>query len=132
MKRCTKCGEKKTLGEFRRDRSRKDGRYPQCRACEKEWRESNAERLKAYHRAWNRANPEKKRAHDRRYRERKLAQDPQGYRERKRAQDRRYRERKRQNPEYRERRRANDRRYRERRRARLSDARTDAPAPESR
>jgi hypothetical protein len=48
---------------------------PQCRACEKEWREANTERLKAYHRAWNQANPEKKRAHDRRYREKKQA-DP--------------------------------------------------------
>jgi hypothetical protein len=68
LKRCTKCWEEKPPRAFRRDRSRKDGRYPQCKACEKEWREANAERLKAYHRAWNRANPEKKRAHDRRYR----------------------------------------------------------------
>jgi hypothetical protein len=76
--------------EFRRDRSRKDGRYPRCKACEKEWRKANAERLKAYHRAWNRTNPEKKRAHDRRYRERKRATDP-----RSRAQtspERRYQE----------------------------------------
>jgi NAD-dependent SIR2 family protein deacetylase len=75
LKRCTKCSEDKPRAEFRRDRSRKDGRYPQCRACEKEWREANTERLKAYHRAWNQANPEKKRAHDRRYREKKQA-DP--------------------------------------------------------
>jgi NAD-dependent SIR2 family protein deacetylase len=81
MKRCTKCGEDKPPVEFRRDRSRRDGRYPQCKACEEEWRKSNAERLKAYHRAWNRANPEKKRAHDRRYRERQQVEDPQGYRE---------------------------------------------------
>jgi hypothetical protein len=120
------------LGEFRRDRPRKDGRYPQCRTCEKEWRESKRRAPQGVPPRLEPGHPEKKRAHDRRYRERKLAQNPQGYRERKRAQDRRYRERKRQNPEYRERRRANDRRYRERRRARLSDARTDAPAPESR
>jgi hypothetical protein len=72
-----------------------DGRYPQCRVCEKEWRKANAERLKAYKRAWNRANPDKKRAHDRRYREKNLAKDAHPYRDRKRAQDRRYRQRKR-------------------------------------
>jgi NAD-dependent SIR2 family protein deacetylase len=72
MKRCTKCGQEKPPTELRRDRSRKDGRYPQCRACEKEWRTAKAERLKAYHRAWSRTNPEKKRAHDRRYRQKKL------------------------------------------------------------
>jgi hypothetical protein len=106
MKRCTKCGAEKPPVAFRRDRSRKDGRYPQCRACEKEWREANAERLKAYHRAWNRTNPEKKRAHDRRYWERK-AEDP-CYRERRRANARRRnRERRAQDPEYRDRRRAN-------------------------
>jgi hypothetical protein len=37
----------------------------------------------------------KKRAHDRRYRERKLSQDPEQYRQRKRAEDRRYRARRR-------------------------------------
>jgi hypothetical protein len=93
VKRCTKCGEEKPRAEFRRDRSRKDGRYPQCKACEKEWREANAERLTAYHRTWNRANPAKKRAHDRRYREKKLAEDAEQYRQRKRVQQRRYQER---------------------------------------
>jgi hypothetical protein len=121
MKRCTKCGEEKLPGEFRRDRSRNDGRYPQCKACEKEWRTANAQRLKAYHRAWNRGNPEKKRAHDRRYREKKLAEDPDGNRERKRAEDRRRRERRAHDPQYVERRRANNSRHRERRRARLME-----------
>jgi hypothetical protein len=79
-------------------------------------------RLKEYHLAWNRANRAKKRAHDRRYREKKRAKDPQGYRERKRVQDRRYRERKCEDAEYRERRRANDRHYRKRKRARRSEA----------
>jgi hypothetical protein len=64
MKRCTRCGEQKPLAAFRHDRSRKDGGYSQCRACEKEWRTAKAEHLKAYHHAWNRANPDKKRAHD--------------------------------------------------------------------
>jgi hypothetical protein len=70
-KRCTKCRQRKSLDEFRRGRSRKDGLNPWCKACEKEWCMANAESLKASHRAWNQANPEKKRAHDRRYREKK-------------------------------------------------------------
>jgi hypothetical protein len=61
--------------EFRRDRSRKDGRYPQCKACERLWRQENSEHLADYHRRWQQANRDKTRAQDRRYRERKR-QDP--------------------------------------------------------
>jgi hypothetical protein len=103
MKRCSKCGEEKPPTAFSRDRSRKDGRYPQCKACERLWRQENAEYLADYHRRWQEAN-----------------------RDKKRAQDRRYRERKRQVPDYWKRRRARDRRYRARRRAQLSDTPPEA------
>lgn len=36
-KRCSKCGEVKPLEEFHRDRSRKLGRFPQCRECERQY-----------------------------------------------------------------------------------------------
>ena len=36
-KRCTGCGEVKSLEEFRRGRSKKQGRYPQCRECERQY-----------------------------------------------------------------------------------------------
>ena len=36
-KRCFKCGEVKPLEEFRRDRSKKQGRYPRCRECERQY-----------------------------------------------------------------------------------------------
>jgi hypothetical protein len=56
MKRCTKCGDEKPPTEFRRDRSQKDGRYPQCKACERLWRQENAEYMADYHRRWQQAN----------------------------------------------------------------------------
>jgi hypothetical protein len=124
LKRCTKCGEEKPPAEFSRDRSRKDGRAPHCKACVRRWQQANAEHMADYHRRWQRTNRERKRAQDRRYWERKR-QDPE-YRERRRTNDRRYRERRAQDPDYRERRRANNRRYRERRRARLSEAPSEA------
>jgi NAD-dependent SIR2 family protein deacetylase len=67
MKRCTKCGEEKPPTDFRRDRSRNDGRYPQCKACERLWRQENAEHMAEYNRRWREANRDKKRAWDRRY-----------------------------------------------------------------
>jgi hypothetical protein len=111
VKRCARCGEEKRSTEFRRDRSRKDGRYPQCKACERLWRQGNAEYMADYHRRWQQAN-----------------------RDKTRAQDRRYRERKRQDPDYWERRRARDRLYRARKRARIFNAPREtmaepAPAP---
>jgi hypothetical protein len=56
LKRCTKCKEEKPRAEFSRDRSRKDGRYPQCKACVRQWQQKNAEHLADYHRRWQRAN----------------------------------------------------------------------------
>jgi hypothetical protein len=120
LKRCTKCGEEKPPAEFSRDRSRKDGRYPQCKACVRQGQQENAEHLADYHRRWQEANRDRQRAQNRRYRERKR-DDPE-YRERRRSNARRRdRERRAQDRDYRERRRANNRRYRERRRARLAD-----------
>jgi hypothetical protein len=71
LKRCTNCGEEKPPAEFSRDRSRKDGRYPQCKACVRRWHQENAGRLAEYNRRWREANRDKQRAWDRRYRERK-------------------------------------------------------------
>lgn len=34
-KRCTKCGVTKELGEFSRDKSRKDGLQPHCKECDR-------------------------------------------------------------------------------------------------
>jgi hypothetical protein len=121
LKRCTRCREEKPRTEFSRDRSRKDGRYAQCKACVRRWQQENAEQLADYHRRWQRANRDRQRAQNRRYRERKR-DDPE-YRERRRANARRRdRERRAHDPKYRERRRANNRRYRQRKRARLSTA----------
>ena len=38
MKTCTKCGETKPLDDFHRDRSKADGRRPDCRECALEHR----------------------------------------------------------------------------------------------
>ena len=36
-KRCSKCGKVKPLGDFRRDRYKKLGRYSRCRECERQF-----------------------------------------------------------------------------------------------
>ena len=48
-KRCSKCGEVKSLEEFRRDRSRKLGRFPQCRECERQYERAYYPRSTAPH-----------------------------------------------------------------------------------
>jgi hypothetical protein len=78
LKRCTKCGEEKPRAEFSRDRSRKDGRFSQCKACVRRWQQENAEHLADYHLRWQQENRDKKRAQDRRYRERKRDDPPTG------------------------------------------------------
>jgi hypothetical protein len=86
MKRCRKCGEVKPLGQFTRDRSKRDGRRASCGKCERErdrrryperrdehleyFRQyylDNGEALREYQRQYRAANPEKLRERDRRY-----------------------------------------------------------------
>lgn len=80
MKRCNHCGETKSLDEFYGDRKAKDGRRPECKACNlaggarkyaanpqpyidrvKKWQQENPERLNAYRREY-RQRPERKAA----------------------------------------------------------------------
>ena len=36
LKRCSRCGAEKSQDEFHRDRSREDGKFPQCKQCSHE------------------------------------------------------------------------------------------------
>jgi hypothetical protein len=71
LKRCTKCGEVRTLDKFTRDKTKSGGLYPSCRRCAKEYcdatrearnarggayREANREMLNARSKAWRKAN----------------------------------------------------------------------------
>ncbi|QXM18666.1 hypothetical protein [Methanoculleus virus Blf4] len=47
-KRCTGCGEVKSLEEFRRDRSKKQGRHSRCRECERQYRRIHHPRSTAH------------------------------------------------------------------------------------
>ena len=52
MKRCSRCGEVKPLEEFRRNRSQKQGRYPQCRECERQYERIYYPRSTAHNREY--------------------------------------------------------------------------------
>jgi len=62
-KRCTKCGEVKPYEMFYRQRARKDGHRPDCKACrqvlEKAYNEANKEKISEYNKAYREANKEK-------------------------------------------------------------------------
>ena len=53
-KTCTKCCQAKPIGEYSRDKQRKDGRYPHCNDCQKkkttQWISQNKNWLSEYHR----------------------------------------------------------------------------------
>ena len=51
-KRCSKCGKVKPLADFHRDRSRKLGRFPQCRECERQYERIYHPRSTAYRREY--------------------------------------------------------------------------------
>ena len=77
MKKCTKCGERKLLKEFDKDKTKKDGRKSQCKECKKvyakqyrkdnvehikernkQYRQDNAEYFKQYYKQWYKDNAE--------------------------------------------------------------------------
>jgi hypothetical protein len=47
-KKCTKCGEVKSLDEFSNDKSSKDGKQFRCKSCCKEYRKKNKGKMKEY------------------------------------------------------------------------------------
>jgi hypothetical protein len=70
VKRCSKCGETKPLGEFGPNRRAPDGLFHWCRGCQREsgrrWRAANLERARANDRRRSAADPEAGRERERR------------------------------------------------------------------
>jgi hypothetical protein len=73
VKRCRRCGEDKPLDEFYAEKSGRDGRRPECKACtaaqRKQWYAANKEREIARVRAWQQANPDRVKASQHKNRE---------------------------------------------------------------
>ena len=87
-KTCTKCGEKKPLDGFHRNKRKADGRDPHCKECRREYnrryREENRDKTLDYSRRYREENRDKERERNRRYREEN--------RDKVRERNRRYRE----------------------------------------
>ena len=64
---CSRCKQEKPLSEFKNDRTRKDGRYPQCRSCEREYRDANIEKIKEHKKEFRETNSEKIKASKHQY-----------------------------------------------------------------
>lgn len=67
MKPCTRCGETKPLDEFNRNKRKKDGRDPNCKACAKAYYQANRERILANKVEYHEANKERINARSREY-----------------------------------------------------------------
>lgn len=72
IKRCTKCGETKSLTEFHKDARKPDGLRCECKACAKivraKWHAANPEKDRARTAKWRAKNPEKHKAYAIEYR----------------------------------------------------------------
>lgn len=68
VKRCTKCGETKSVDRFGLDRSKRDGLFSQCKECRRAYHEAHREEKSAYDRAYREAHREERIAYNRAYR----------------------------------------------------------------
>ena len=61
MKICTKCGIKKELNDFYKDKYKKDGHRPDCKICinerQKVYQKNNKEKRLNYIKKWNKRKP---------------------------------------------------------------------------
>jgi hypothetical protein len=66
-KTCSKCGVEKDVGEFGKNKSRKDGLQERCKSCRKEHYEANHEEILAKNKEHYEANREEKLAKQKEY-----------------------------------------------------------------
>ena len=75
---CTKCGEEKSLSEFPKDKKKKSGFSSNCRACHnastRRWRERKLKENPNYYKDEYKKNPEAGRARTKRWRDKNLEQ----------------------------------------------------------
>ena len=78
---CSKCKTTKPLADFNRDRTRKDGLFPQCKDCLKAYREANVEKRRAAQRVWHEVHKEE----EHQKRRARIAANPEAYKARRKA-----------------------------------------------
>lgn len=94
-KKCTKCGDVKSMNEFSSCRGKLGDKQPKCKSCERQYRQENKERRNEYDRQYRQENKERIKERGRQYyRENKerIRQYQQENKERIRERDRQYRQ----------------------------------------
>ncbi len=63
MKYCNTCKEEKSIEEFSKNVTKKDGLASNCKGCCKAWREENKDKQQAWHKAYREENKDKLKAY---------------------------------------------------------------------
>ncbi len=106
-KKCSKCGELKSINDFYKDEARKDGHFSGCKKCEAEYRKerykNNPESYKENNRKYREKNPEKEKERKRKWRKKNPEKvkeiNRKRYKNNKEKERKRNREWKKNNPE---------------------------------
>jgi len=67
LKKCSRCGETKTISSFHKDKSTKDGFRSYCKCCIKKYQEENKEQILRHRRDYYKKNTEKERSYNKKY-----------------------------------------------------------------
>lgn len=81
MKKCTKCGEVKSLDDFSMCKRAKDGKRSHCKQCrlntQKKYREENPEKVAASNKKWQQKNKEKIAVYNKKYNKKYREENPE-------------------------------------------------------
>lgn len=69
QKRCSKCKQDKSIAQFYKDKSTRDGFQYRCKSCKAAYQKANPERTRQYNLRWQEKNPGKYEESTRKYRE---------------------------------------------------------------
>lgn len=67
MKTCLTCKIEKSLENFGKDKTKRDGLHTQCKYCKKQWREKNKDKLKNYDKEYYQNNKQEKKEYKKEY-----------------------------------------------------------------
>jgi hypothetical protein len=99
-KKCSKCGEVKSVSEFSKDKSRKDGSCNQCKSCVNQYYQDHKEERKQYNKQYYQDHREERKQYKQDHKEKIKQYDKQYYQDRREEKKQYYQDHREERKQY--------------------------------